>query len=172
MARLDQSAANVSRAAERCRARGFAVSFHHHAGTYVETPREVSALFDRVDPALVGLCFDTGHCAFGGGDTVAFLREYGEIVTHVHVKDVDLSLLERLHRRGAGLEEAWASGAFCELGTGGAAVPECLTELERLGYDGWIVVEQDRILAPGTPWSEVVDSGARNRAWLRDHGFE
>ena len=35
---------NTHRAAERCRERGFVTSFHPHAGTYIETPREVEAL--------------------------------------------------------------------------------------------------------------------------------
>ena len=53
---------NVHRAAERCRERGFPVAFHYHAGTYVETPREIDAVRSRAStPSLLGLCFDTGH---------------------------------------------------------------------------------------------------------------
>ena len=102
-----------------------------------------------MDTSLLGLCFDTGHSAFGGGNPLALLREAGELVNHVHFKDVDLELLARLHKEGKGLEEAWAAGVFCELGTGGAQVDECLQHLLAIGYDRWIVVEQDRILAPG-----------------------
>src|SRR5436305_755971 len=96
------------------------------AGTYVESPREVEVLLERMDTSLLGLCFDTGHSAFGGGNPLALLRHAGELVNHVHFKDVDLELLARLHAEGKGLEEAWAAGVFCELGTGGAQVDECL----------------------------------------------
>ena len=46
-------------------------SFHPHVGTYIETPREVAALLEAMDTSLLGLCFDTGHWAFGGGDPLA-----------------------------------------------------------------------------------------------------
>jgi inosose dehydratase len=124
-----------------------------------------------MDPGLLGLCFDTGHSAFGGGDPLALLREHGDLVTHVHMKDVDLEALARVHAAGQGLEEAWRAGVFCELGQGQADVDACLAELRARGYDGWIVVEQDRVLAPGQPFADVHAAGARNRAWLRERGL-
>jgi inosose dehydratase len=161
---------NVHRAAEVCRDREFVASFHPHVGTYVETPRELDALLEAMDVSLLGLCFDTGHSAFGGGDPLALLRASREIVNHVHFKDVDFELLARMHAEGKGLEDAWAEGVFCELGTGGAHVEECLDELLSGGYDRWIVVEQDRVLAPGEPLSVALEAAVRNRAWLRARG--
>ena len=35
----------------------------------------------------------------------------------------------------------------------------------------WIVVEQDRVLAPGEAFDAVLESAERNRAWLRDRGL-
>jgi inosose dehydratase len=162
---------NAHRAAERCRERGFVTSFHPHAGTYVETPREVAALLEQMDTSLLGLCFDTGHSAFGGGNPLALLEEAGELVNHVHFKDVDLELLARLHAEGKGLEDAWAAGVFCELGNGGARVDDCLRQLLAVGYDAWIVVEQDRVLAPGEPFDTVLEAAEHNRAWLRERGL-
>jgi len=169
--RQAELAKNAQLAAERCRARGFDVSFHYHAGTYVETPREIDAFVERVDPSLLGLCFDSGHSAFGGGDPLALLAEFGELVNHVHLKDVDLDRLAALHRAGGDLMAAWEGGVFCELGSGGARVADCLAELDRRGYDGWIVVEQDRVLRPDEPFGHAVESAARNREWLGEHGL-
>jgi inosose dehydratase len=162
---------NVHRTAERCRERGFTTTFHPHAGSYIESPREVHALLERMDTSLLGLCFDTGHCAFGGGDPLALLREAGEIVNHVHFKDVDLDLLARMHKEGKGLEEAWAAGVFCELGTGGAQVDDCLRQLLANDYDAWIVVEQDRVLAEGESFENALESAERNRNWLKERGL-
>jgi inosose dehydratase len=162
---------NMHRAAEFCRERGFTTSFHPHAGTYIESPREVDALLEHMDTALLGLCFDTGHSAFGGGDPLALLRQAIELVNHVHFKDVDLELLARLHREGKGLEEAWEAGVFCALGTGGAHVGECLQQLLDAGYEGWIVVEQDRVLRPGESFDLVLEAARHNRAWLRERGL-
>jgi inosose dehydratase len=162
---------SAHRAAEHCRERGFPASFHYHAGTYVETPREIERFIEGLDPSLLGLCFDTGHSAFGGGSPLELLHAHGGLVNHVHLKDVDITLLARLHAEGAGLERAWEEGAFCELGRGGADVDACLAELLRRGYDGWIVVEQDQVLRPGRTFEDAVDSARRNRAWLSERGL-
>jgi inosose dehydratase len=158
-------------AAARCRDRGFPVSFHYHAGTYVETPREIERFIAGLDASLLGLVFDTGHSAFGGGNPLELLRTHGDLVNHVHLKDVDLELLARLHAEGAGLETAWEEGMFCRLGEGGADVDECLAELVRRGYDGWIVVEQDQVLRPGRTFEDAVASARANREWLRARGL-
>jgi inosose dehydratase len=162
---------SAHRAAEHCRERGFPASFHYHAGTYVETPREIERFIEGLDPSLLGLCFDTGHSAFGGGSPLELLHAHGGLVNHVHLMDVDITLLARLHAEGAGLERAWEEGAFCELGRGGADVDACLAELLRRGYDGWIVVEQDQVLRPGRTFEDAVDSARRNRAWLSERGL-
>jgi sugar phosphate isomerase/epimerase len=38
-----------------------------------------------------------------------------------------------------------------------------------IGYDGWIVVEQDRVLEDGGEFADAAAEQARNRAWLRAH---
>ena len=38
-------------------------------------------------------------------------------------------------------------------------------------YDGWIVVEQDRVLGPAMTFPGALESARRNRAFLRDRGF-
>ena len=162
---------NAHRAAEQCRERGFAVSFHPRAGSYVETPREVYALLESMDTNLFGLCFDVAHSAFGGGDPLALVRDAREVVNHVHFTDVDLELLERLRDQGAGFEQAVAAGVFCELGSGGAQLDDCLAQLTGAGYDGWIVVEQERELAPGEDFDRLLEAAERNRAWLRARGL-
>ncbi len=160
---------NAHRAAEACNAAGFSVAFHHHAGTYVETPREIDRLMLAIDTDLLGLCFDSGHAAFGGAEPLALLAEYGEIVRHVHVKDVDLDLLQAIHRRGGGLEAAWAEGVFCRLGTGGAQVEACLERLRKVAYDGWIVVEQDTMLSTRFPLARCIDDAQANVAYVHEH---
>ena len=69
---------------------------------------------------------------------------------------------------GAGLTEARESGVFCALGSGDARVEECLAELRTHGYDGWIVVEQERLLQPGDTLDAAIDDARANRAWLAE----
>ena len=96
-----QQAANALTAAARlCRDQcGLRVAFHHHAGTFVETPAEVARLMAMTDPELVGLCFDTGHYLYGGGDVLDAARQYADRIWYVHLKDV---WAEKLARRAAG----------------------------------------------------------------------
>jgi inosose dehydratase len=167
-ARFALLAANVARAAERCRARGFEVAFHHHVGTHVETPREIARLLDAIDVGLVGLCFDTGHALVGGGEPRRLLADYAELVTHLHLKDVDGERLAALRAAAAPFERMVAAGVFCDLGAGAADVSGCLDDLRSAGYDGWVVVEQDR--APGGRLEAAVESARANRAFLRERG--
>lgn len=161
----------LHRHALSCCERGFPVAFHHHAGTYVETPREIDRLVEGLDRSLLGLCFDSGHLAFGGGDPSSFLATYGEAVTHVHLKDVDGDVLATIRREGLGLEEAWRRDAFCRLGTGVVDVPRVIGDLERLGYDGWLVVEQDRHVKPGQTVADLAADQDASRALLRQLGI-
>ncbi len=77
---------------------GIRTVFHHHCGGYVETPQEVAKFIELTDPSLLGLCLDTGHYAFGGGDPVVALKEYYNRIWHVHFKDYN----PEIGRRAAG----------------------------------------------------------------------
>lgn len=122
---------------------GLKTVFHHHGGGYVETPYEVAELLKRTDPELVGLCLDTGHYHFGGGDAVACIREFGDRVWYLHLKDCSAEVLEQVRRDKLDYFEAVAAGVFCELGQGMVDFPGVIAEMEKLGYDGWAIVEQD-----------------------------
>ena len=41
------------------------------------------------------------------------------------------------------MEKAWEQGLFCRFGEGAVDFAAVLAELD--GYDGWLVVEQDRV---------------------------
>ena len=84
----DVFAAGVNRIARKVHDElGLNIVFHHHCAGYVETAEETRKLLERADPDLVGLCLDTGHWHYGGGDAVACIKEYGERVRYLHLKD-------------------------------------------------------------------------------------
>ncbi|MBN9613048.1 MAG: TIM barrel protein, partial [Actinobacteria bacterium] len=111
----DRLAVNAARAAERVRAAGLEPTFHHHAGTFVESPDEIDRFLARVD---IGLTFDTGHLLIGGGDPVAAAERWGSRINHLHLKDVDVAELRRVLAAGGGMVEVWSSGAFTAFGGG------------------------------------------------------
>jgi inosose dehydratase len=162
---LDQ----VNSLAQFCDGRGFQVAFHPHGGSYIETPEEVARLFAGTTEVL-GLCLDTGHCFFGGGSPLSLLHDLGHLLRWVHLKDVHLAVLARLKNEGFGIDEAWRQGIFCELGRGGVDIPSFLRELRAQGYQGWLVVEQDRIVKSGETPGDARRSADHNRSFLRRLG--
>jgi inosose dehydratase len=145
---------------------GLRTVFHHHCATFVETPAEIDALMKATDRALVGLCLDTGHATYGGGSPLDLLDRYRDRIWHVHFKDCDPRVAERARHEEWDYQTALRHGLFCELGKGAVDFAAVVRELERSGYDGWIVIEQDVLPGMGAP----ADSARRNRSYLRELG--
>jgi inosose dehydratase len=150
---------------------GLESAFHHHCAGIVETPDEIRRFLHHVATPHLGLVYDTGHLLYGSGDNhtdlVALLREYAPAIRLVHFKDCDTTVADTIRQRGGDYFAALQAGIFCELGRGAvpfAAIDAALTEI---GYDGWIVVEQDVLPGMGAPR----DSADRNRRFLQTIGL-
>ena len=170
-ARWDQLVDNLHAAAEICHEAGFEPVFHPHAGTYIETAGEIDRLVSRMDGSLVGLCLDTGHFRYGGAVPAQAIRDYASLLRHVHIKDCRAGVLRALAQRGADLSAVLHEGVFCPLGAGDADVGAAVGALREVGYEGWLVVEQDQFLsAADTPESLVAGQRA-NRAYLAALGL-
>ncbi|HLF32619.1 MAG TPA: TIM barrel protein [Cyclobacteriaceae bacterium] len=146
---------------------GMRTVFHHHCAGYVETPAEVDMLMSLTDASLLGLCLDTGHYSFGGGDPVAALNNYYNRIWHVHFKDFLPTIGKTSHENNWNYFESVAHGVFCELGKGSVKFREIAGILRNKGYDGWIVVEQDVLPGMGEPKK----SAAANRNYLKNIGL-
>ena len=146
---------------------GLRTVFHHHIGTWVETPEETHRLMDMTDPTILGLCFDTGHWAFAGGNPVHGIHEFGDRIWHVHFKDHDPNVARQSREQGWDGPTAVGHGVFCELGRGDVDFPDVIKSVRDIGYAGWIVVEQDVLPGMGTP----KESAQRNREYLKSIGL-
>lgn len=162
----DSAAQILERIAESCNEQGLGAVFHHHAGTYVETPKEIERLCESTDPDMLGLCLDTGHYFFGGGDPVDAVSMYGDRIRHLHLKDVQLPVLETARRDGIGFLQAVRRGVFCELGAGGVDLTRVIQDLTAGGYSDWAIVEQD----VDTRAADVrpFESAIRSRQYLKN----
>ncbi len=147
---------------------GLQVAFHHHCGGYVETPDESRELLKRTNPELVGLCLDTGHWHYGGGNAVDCVREFGERVRYLHLKNYEPNIGAACRAAEKNYFEAIKDGVFCELGKGEVDFPGVIAEMQKHGYDGWAIVEQD-ILSddPNAP----KQFSQANRDYLRSIGL-
>jgi inosose dehydratase len=152
----------LDRLGEALRARGMKLVIHPHVGTYVETREEIDRLFGLADPALLGMCPDTGHLAYAGADPEAVFADYADRIWYVHLKDTDARKLEQVRKEGLNFVEAVRLGTFVPLGEGSVDLARIFGALQKAGYGGWIIVEQD---APREPFAAAVQS----RQYLREH---
>jgi len=160
---LDTFVEGVHRIAQTVRDEtGLRTVFHHHCAGYIETPTEVDTLMQHTDPNLVGLCFDTGHYRFGGGEPLDIFDKHAERIWHVHFKDCHPEIATRSRKDDWDYFQSVGKGVFCELGQGDVDFPAFIAELRSRNYDGWIVVEQDVLPGMGSPYQ----SAKRNFQYL------
>ena len=94
------------------------------------------------------------------------VRLYGARIRHLHLKDVQLPVLDAARRDGVGFLEAVRRGVFCELGEGAVDLKKVIKDMTEGGYSGWAIVEQD----VDTRRTDVkpFESARRSRKYLRE----
>lgn len=138
---------------------GIRLGLHVDFLSSLRSDRGLERLLAATDPALVGLALDTAEFAIAGRDAVAAVREFGDRIVHVHLKnaaavDADDEYLTPaaeytvLRAGGRRAVPRW----FAELGTEPLLVdaPGVVRALVDAGFDGWIVVESDFTPHPAT----------------------
>ena len=151
---------NLTRISDYAASRGITVVIHPHAGTMVETKADVDEVLTRT---AIPFCLDTGHMWIGGTDPVAFAKDHGDRVGHVHFKDVRLDIAQRVRDGELSYYDAVTQGLYTPLGKGDVDVRAITTTLLSQGYTGWFVLEQDNVMnqepeADGGPMVDAKDS--------------
>jgi inosose dehydratase len=117
---------------------GVPLGYHNHMRNLGQSPDEVARVLDAADARYVKLELDTAHWQAAGGDPVEAIRRHGDRLLFLHLKD-----LERPAPGGAP-----DSFRFVELGRGAVNCRAVLAELRRIEFDGWAIVELDRVPEP------------------------
>jgi inosose dehydratase len=151
----DEYAQDLTEFARHTLSHGVRLAYHHHMGSYVETPADVDRLMSLVG-AEVGLLFDSGHMSFAGGDAAAMLAKHVGRVCHVHCKDVRPPVIRLARNRNWSFLEAVINGAFTVPGDGAVDFEALIGLLHEHGYRGWLVVEaeQDPVVAPSYAYAQ------------------
>jgi inosose dehydratase len=92
------------------------------------------------------------------------VRQHPQRIAYIHLKDVDNAVLTALRQDRADFAEGIKRRVFTELGTGCLDVPGLLAVLRDIGYDGWLMVEQD------STWHSPGESVRLSRAYLQSLG--
>jgi inosose dehydratase len=116
----------LNRIGAAARGRGPRASLHNHVNGLFESEADLERIVACLDPARCGLTFDCAHAAKGGStDLGAAIRKFARHIVNVHVKDLA------------------ADGSFCPLGRGTLDIESVFAALRDIGYDGWLVVDEE-----------------------------
>ena len=144
---------------------GLQTALHPHWGMAIEKGSHIERLLESSD---VGLCLDTGHVYLAGTDPVDIARAARGRVLHVHLKDVDPVRAEGVRRGDVPFRESVIDGLFVPLGEGGVDIAGVIATLERDGYRGWYVLEQDvSLTAEPSPGAGPKADAVASVAYLR-----
>jgi inosose dehydratase len=135
---------------------GVPLVYHHHMNSLGERPDEIRRILDAADPRYVKLLLDLAHYQQGGGDPVQAIEDYHDRLALLHIKDVESPVpgatgdLSRSYR-------------FVELGRGRVNLKAAFAALSHVGFDGWAVIELDRVTDQATSPREA---NAASKAYL------
>jgi inosose dehydratase len=154
--------ANLDRLIDTVGEHGLNTAVHPHWGMAISRQQHVERMLESCE---AGLCLDTGHLYLGGCDPLDIAKLASDRIDHVHLKDVDDRLAERVRSGELPFRQAVIEGMFKPLGAGGVDISGVVRHLEAAGYRGWYVLEQDCALthepAPGEgPRSDAAESVA------------
>ncbi|MCC7449713.1 MAG: TIM barrel protein [Anaerolineae bacterium] len=170
---LDEGAWNclcdtVNRIGALAQEYGLQAVFHPHAETHVEYEPQIEKFLQQTDPALVGICLETGHQAYRGGDPVGFIRRHPDRVPYMHLKNVDPVKQKQVEAEDIPFAIAVAQDMFCEPSKGVVDFVALRDVLNELNFNGWGIVEQDMYPAP---FDKPLPIAKRTRAYLREIGM-
>lgn len=134
------------RVLEEC---GVKACYHLHHGAIASSPEEIARMMDLTDDRYWFLCPDSGIMVREGHDLLQVIETYFPRIAYVHFKDWDGG-------------EKWSM-----LGEGVMDHAGALAKLSALGYDGWVVSENESRNPDLTPKQQ---QGA-DRAWLKTQGY-
>jgi sugar phosphate isomerase/epimerase len=133
---------------------GIVINIEPH-GFYTTKPEYMAEMLSYVDSPFLRMNMDTGNTFIAGQDPIAFLRQFKDRVSHVHVKDVSPSMMDSV----GGLTGIAVSHCAIGDGVNASNIVECLKILNDAGYDGVLSMECE---GQGGPMIE------KSLAWIRE----
>jgi inosose dehydratase len=147
---------------------GVKLLFHPHAETHVEYEHQIERFLEDTDPDKVGICFDTGHHAYRGGDSIAFMRKHYKRIPYLHLKNVNPVVQRKVEVERIPFANAVAIDMFVEPAAGVVDFIAFRDLLREIDYTGYAIVEQDMYPAP---FDKPLPIAKRTRQYLREIGI-
>ncbi len=133
---LQRLGAAMNEIGKQTQAIGIQATYHNHMNQYGETPEEVDALVQAMDPKYVRLLLDVAHYHQGGGKPAEAIIKYQKVLHSLHIKDVECPIKGDTNPK---------SYKFVELGQGNVDLMAVFASLDRIKFSGWAIVELDGV---------------------------
>ena len=140
---------NLNALARRAADRGIVTSFHPNSpeASIARTRGDYEFLLNGLDSNVIGWTPDVGHIINGGMDPLETMKRYRSLINHVHYKDWD------------------GKPEFAVMGEGKVDFTGITTWLCDIGFQGWIVCEDEGHRAVDDPDGVTLQDGA----WVKKH---
>lgn len=134
---------NVNAVSRRAADAGITCSFHPNSPetSINRTEEDYSFIIERLDSTVTGWTPDVGHIINGGMDPLMKMKDYSELINHVHYKDWD------------------GNPEFALMGEGKVDFVRVTEWLYDQDYDGWIICEDEAPQAVDDPDGVTLHDG-------------
>lgn len=133
---LARLAAAMNEIGKQTKEIGVQATYHNHMNQYGETPEEVDALVQAMDPKYLRLLLDVAHYHQGGGKPAEAVIKYQKVLHSLHIKDVECPIKGDTNSK---------SYKFVELGQGNVDLVGVFAALDKIKFGGWAIVELDAV---------------------------
>jgi inosose dehydratase len=140
---------NLNSLARRAADRGIVSTFHPNSpeSSIARTSEDYAVLLNGLDSKVIGWTPDVGHIINGGMDPLETMKQYADLINHIHYKDWD------------------GAPEFAVMGEGKVAFADITCWLRDRGFSGWIICEDEGLRAVDDPDGVTLSDGA----WVRDN---
>jgi inosose dehydratase len=146
---------------------GLEAAYHPHRDLAVETESETARLVSDTHGQLA-LCLDVGQLQSTGANPVQMLRDFGPLVKHLHIRDINKAVADDGERKQTNFFDLVHQGLFCDPGTGAVRLDQVAMAASDIGYDGAVVVERSPL---ELDFGEAFRIAADSSVYLRRLGF-
>lgn len=140
--------ANLNCVAKRAAGKGVESTFHPNSppSSITRTEEDYDIILQGLDPDYIGWTPDVGHIINGGMDPLAKMKQYQSLINLVHYKD-------------------WVGEhQFALMGEGKVDFVGITQWLKDIGFDGWIICEDEAPKAVNHPDEVTLHDGE----WIRN----
>lgn len=161
---LDRLCDGLNKLGKIAKEHGIKLCLHPHMGTVIQTLEETTYVLEHTNPQYVYLCYDSGHVLLAGDDPAAVCEQLADRIGHVHLKDIRQRKMDECREKGLKFRDAVIEGCFTIPGEGCIDFTPIFMTLDKVGYEGWIMIEAEQDPAKANPY----ETALKARHYMQD----